>query len=54
MKRRTILSEKQKLAAVVTEIRVPSCNRCRPKTVVTREELKAAAEEDIENAGEFS
>jgi len=54
MERRTILSEKQKVAAVVTEIDVPSLNRYRPKIVVTCEDLKAATEEDIGNAGEFS
>ena len=54
MERRTILSEKQKLAAVVTEIDVSSSNRYRPKIVVTREELKAATEGDIGNAGEIS
>jgi len=54
MERRTTRSEKQKVAAVVTKIDVPSLNRYRPKIVVTREEHKAATEEDIENAGEFS
>jgi hypothetical protein len=54
MERRSILSEKQKVAAVVTEIDVPSSGRYRTKTVVTREELKAATEEDIGNAGEYS
>jgi len=54
MERRTILSEKQKVAAVVTEVDVPPSDRYRPKIVVTREELKAATEEDIGNAGEFS
>jgi prophage tail gpP-like protein len=54
MERRAILSEKQKVDVVVTEIDVPSLNRYRPKIVVTREELKATTEEDIGNAGEFS
>jgi phenylpyruvate tautomerase PptA (4-oxalocrotonate tautomerase family) len=54
MERRTILSEKQKVAAVVTDIDVSSLNRYRPKIVVTREEFKASTEEDIANAGEFS
>jgi hypothetical protein len=54
MERRTILSEKQNVASVVTETDVPSLNHYRPKIVVTREELKAATEEDIGNAGEFS
>jgi phenylpyruvate tautomerase PptA (4-oxalocrotonate tautomerase family) len=54
MERSTILTEKQKLAAVVTDIDVSSLNRYRPKIVVTREEFKAATEENIGNAGEFS
>jgi len=54
MERRTTRSEKQKVSSVVTKIDVLSLNRFRPKIVVTREELKAATEEDIENAGEFS
>jgi len=54
MERRTTRSEKQKVTAVVTKIDVLSLNRYRPKIVVTREELKAAKEEDIEKTGEFS
>jgi hypothetical protein len=54
MKRLTSLSEKKKVAAVVTESGVPSLNRYRPKIVVTREKLNAAKEEDVGNAGEFS
>jgi acyl CoA:acetate/3-ketoacid CoA transferase beta subunit len=54
MRRLTTLSEKKKVTAVVTESGVPSLNRYRPKIVVTREELKAATEEDVGNAGEFS
>jgi hypothetical protein len=54
MERSTILSEKQKMATVVTEIDVPSLNRYLPKIVVTSEELKAVTEEDFGNAGEFS
>jgi prophage tail gpP-like protein len=54
MKRLNILSEKKKVAAVVTEIGVPSLNRYRPKIVVKREELKAATEEEVRIAGEFS
>jgi hypothetical protein len=54
MERLTILSGKQKMATVVTEIDVPSLNRYRPKNVVTREELKAVIAEDVGNIGEFS
>ena len=54
MERLTILSEKQKMATVATEIDVPSLNRYRPKNVATSEGLKAAIAEDVGNAGEFS
>jgi hypothetical protein len=53
MEHPTILPEKQTVVPVVAESDVPSLNRYRLKIVVTREELKAATEEDVGNAGEF-
>lgn len=53
MEHPTILSEKQMVTPVVTVSDVPSLNHYRPKIVITGEEVQAATEEDVGNAGEI-